>query len=133
MARSGQTYGIIGTAVLAEQDFEGKVISDHVMRIRPRDEATVSPGYLVTALSHPVFGRPVVKSLAYGSSIPEIDVADMQSYEIVRLKDADEAVIAELAEASAKARAAADLLEREIATDAEKIIHRFLAESGRDR
>lgn len=133
IARSGQTYGIIGTAVLAEQDFEGKVISDHIMRIRPRDEATVPPGYLVTALSHPIFGRPVVKSLAYGSSIPEIDVADMQAHQIVRLKCADEAEIAELAEASAKARAAADLLEREIAADAEKIIHRFLAESSRDR
>ena len=48
------------------------------------------PGYLVTALSHPLFGRPVVKSLAYGSSIPHIDPGDIQALEIVRLKDADE-------------------------------------------
>ena len=73
MARSGQTYGIIGTTVIAERDLENKVISDHVMRIKPCKDADVEPGYLVTALSHPVFGRPLVKSLAYGSSIPEID------------------------------------------------------------
>lgn len=36
--------------------------------------------------------------------------------------------MAELAEASTKCRAAADLLEGEIAADAEKIIDRFLAE-----
>lgn len=133
LARSGQTYGILGTAVLSGRDLEGKVISDDVIRVRPTDRAKMRPGYLVTSLSHPIFGRPVVKSLAYGSSIPHIDVGDVLAHQIVRLKCADEAEIAELAEASAKARAAADLLEREIAADAEKIIHRFLAEPSRDR
>ncbi len=127
MARSGQTYGIIGTAVMAEDDLQDKVISDHVMRIKPRTDAALKPGYLLTALSHPLFGRPLVKALAYGSSIPEIEVADMQTFEIVRVKNDDESAIADLAEASAKARAAADILEREIATDAATIIARFIA------
>jgi hypothetical protein len=38
-----------------------------------------------------------------------------------------ESTIAELAEAAAKARAGADILEREIATDAATIIDRFIA------
>jgi len=127
MARSGQTYGIIGTAVMAERDLEDKVISDHVMRIKPRGEASLKPGYLVTALSHPLIGRPLVKSLAYGSSIPEIEVADIETFEVVRVKTVDETDIAELAEASAKARASADILEREIANDAAAIIDQFIA------
>jgi hypothetical protein len=126
MARSGQTYGIIGTAILAERDLEDKVVSDHVMRIKPRADATIEPGYLLVALSHPVFGRPVVKSLAYGSSIPEIEVADIEGYPIVRLKPAEESAIADIVETSAKSRATADVLEREIAADAEKIIERFI-------
>jgi hypothetical protein len=127
MARSGQTYGIIGTAVMAEEDLEGKVISDHVMRIKPTAGVKIKPGYLVTALSHPLLGRPLVKALAYGSSIPEIEVADMQGFEIVRLKESEESDIAKLAEASAKARAAADVLERQMAADAGAIIDHFMA------
>ena len=127
MARSGQTYGIIGTAVMAEDDLGDKVISDHVMRIKPTTDAAIKPGYLLTAFSHPIFGRPLVKSLAYGSSIPEIEVADIEAFEVVRLKASEESAIAELAEASAKARAAADASEREIAADAETIIARFIA------
>jgi len=126
MARSGQTYGIIGTCVLAGKDLEGKVISDHVMRIKPTKQAAIAPGYLVTGLSHPRLGRPLIKALAYGSSIPEIEVADIESLEVVRLDPKEEEAIAELAEASAKARAAADIIEREIAGDAEKIIAKFI-------
>jgi len=126
MARSGQTYGIIGSAILAGRDLEGHVISDHVMRIKPSIDASIKPGYLVTALSHPNFGRPLLKSLAYGSSIPEIEVADVVNFEIVRLKSAEESTIADLAEASAKARAEADVLEREISKDASIIIDRFI-------
>lgn len=125
LARSGQAYGIIGTAVLAGEHLQGDVISDHVMRIRPKDGAEVPPGYLVTALSHPLLGRPIVKSLAYGSSIPEIEVADLASLAIVRLDPGIESEIAGLAESAAAARAAADTLEREMAMDAGKIIERF--------
>ena len=127
MPRSGQTYGIIGTAILAGKDLEGYVITDDVMRIKPRDDADIKPGYLVTAMSHPTFGRPIVKSLAYGSSIPHIEVADLAALEIVRLDPAEESAIADLAEAAAMARAAADLLERDIAQDAGAIIERFMA------
>jgi hypothetical protein len=126
MARSGQTYGIIGTTVLAEKDLEGKVISDHVMRIKPRADAKMLPGYLMTALSHPTFGRPAVKSLAYGSSIPEIEVADVQSHQVVRLKLEEETAIANLAQKAATARAMADILEREITAEADVLVNQFI-------
>lgn len=126
MARSGQTYGIIGTAVMAAADLEGHVVSDHVMRLKPRRNAKIEAGYLVTAMSHPTLGRPLVKALAYGSSIPEIEVADLSALDIVRLRRADESAIADLAAASAKARAEADILERAIAADASAIIDEFI-------
>lgn len=126
MARSGQVYGIIGTPVLASDAMRGYIISDHVMRFRPLESADIEAGYLVVALSHPTLGRPLVKALASGSSVPEIDVADMQAFSVVRLPNDVEAEIARLVEASAQARADADELEREIARDAGKIIDRFI-------
>ena len=128
MARSGQTYGIIGTAVLAGRELEDKVISDHVMRIKPGRDAEIEPGYLVTALSHPVLGRPLVKSLAYGSSIPEIEVSDIYGHQVVRLAGEIETTVARLAEGAAKARTEADMLEREVASEAAIIVERFIAQ-----
>jgi hypothetical protein len=124
---SGQVYGIIGTAILATEALNGQVISNHVIRVAPRKDASMRAGYLVTALSHLAWGRPLVKSLAFGSSVPEIDSDDLANLEVVRLKPAEETAIANLAEASAKARAEADVLEREMAKDASTIIDRFIA------
>jgi hypothetical protein len=129
LARSGQVYGINGTAILATQALANHVISDHVIRVAPRADSLLRVGYLLVALSHPLLGRPLVKSLAYGSSVPHIDPADFRDLEIVRLKPAEESAIADLAEASAKARAEADLLERTIAQDAGEILERFIAGS----
>ncbi len=81
----------------------------------------------MTAMSHPTLGRPVVKSLAYGSSIPEIEVADITDLEIVRLERIEEDAIADLANASAQARAEADVMERSITQDASAIIEKFIA------
>lgn len=128
VACSGQVYGIIGTAILATQVLNDQVVSNHVLRASPK-EGSVPAGYIVTALTHPLFGRPIVKALAFGSSVPEIDGDDLAGLPIVRLKAGEESAIAQLAEESAKVRAHADLLEREIATDAEKIIAKFIAES----
>ena len=116
LARSGQIYGINGSLVIANEWHTGKVVSDHVIRLALRADAKMRAGYLLTALSHPTHGRPIIKSLPYGSSIPEIEVADIESLEIVRLSTATENAIADLAERSAELRARADLLEIEIAT-----------------
>lgn len=126
LARSGQTYGLNGTFAIANEFHEGKVISDHVIRIAPRSDCQVRAGYIYTALSHPVLGRPLVKALAYGSSIPEIDVADVAHLRIVRLGKIEEE-IADFAEQGAAKFAAADIIETQMAQDADDMIHRFLA------
>ena len=128
---SGQVYGIIGTAILATEALDNQVVSNHVIRIAPKNEIRARVGYVVTALSHLLLGRPLVKALAFGSSVPEIDVDDLSKLELVRLKSAEESAIADLAEASAKARADADVLEREISRDAGAIIERFTARDGK--
>ncbi|MEW6755452.1 MAG: hypothetical protein AB1505_31415, partial [Candidatus Latescibacterota bacterium] len=81
------------------------------------------------AMTHPTLGRPLVKALAYGSSIPELDVADVAAFEVVRLSLAVESAVADLAEASASARAEADALERALADDAGAAIEEFMRRS----
>ena len=63
--------------------------------------------------AHPVLGRPLVKALAYGSSIPHIEASDVSSFEFVRLPKAEESAIADLSEKAADRRAKADVLERD--------------------
>lgn len=123
---SGQVYGIIGTATLGTDALDDQVVSNHVLRAAPK-QGSIPVGYVMTALSHPTLGRPLVKSFAFGSSVPELDPDELAALEIVRLGSHEEQAIAELAEASAQARSAADLLEREIAADAEVIIDRLIA------
>jgi type I restriction enzyme S subunit len=125
---SGQVYGIIGTATLATDALDDQVVSNHVVRIAPREDS-VPVGYVLTALAHPVFGRPVVKALAFGSSVPELDPDDLADLALVRLEPKEESAIAELAEASATARADADLLERDIAVHAGALVDTFIGGS----
>ena len=123
---SGQVYGNIGSAVISTDAHDKQVVSNHVIRVAPLKSVSVRIGYLLTALTHQTFGRPLVKALAFGNSVPEIDVDEISKYEIVRLKQNDEDDIADLTEASAKVRANADILERELAIEATAIIDRFI-------
>jgi hypothetical protein len=122
LSRSGQVYGLNGSVVISTNAYHGKVVSDHIIRIRPTERRQVPVGYLFTALSHPRLGRPVVKSLAYGSSVPEIDPSDVEQLRIVRIDEREEKAISILAETAAALAADADLLEREIASDGEAIV-----------
>ena len=78
MPCSGQVYGIIGSAVLAGASLDGQVVSNHVIRIAPNPTTKMRTGYLLVALAPPSLGRPVVKSLAFGSSVPELDPAELR-------------------------------------------------------
>lgn len=127
MASSGQTYGQVGGVVMASEAHVGKVLANHIIRIVANDSATARPGYVLTALSHPTFGRPRIKSLAFGSSVPEISPDDIAMLDLPRLDANDENGIADLAEQSATLRGKADILENDLATDAEAIIDRFIA------
>lgn len=106
MACSGQIYGINGQAMLANQWHEGKVITQHIMRIIPDD--TIRPGYLQTVLSHPTLGQPLVVSRAYGSSVPELAPGDVERLPIPRLAKRVEDEIADAAERASDLRMNAD-------------------------
>lgn len=129
LARSGQTYGLNGTLAIANKFHEGKVISDHVIRIAPSVRCDARAGYVYTALSHPILGRPMVKSLAYGSSIPEIDVSDISSLLMPRLDKITEDNIADMAEEGARLFAEADILENEMAAEVDDMLTGLLAGS----
>jgi hypothetical protein len=121
-----ETYGIVGGVVLATAFYDQKVLANHVIRIAARKDATARPGYILTALTHPALGRPLVKSLTFGSSVPEISPDDIESFGVVRLAERDENRIADLAEKSAELRAKADILENQLAAEAEAILDRFI-------
>lgn len=94
---------------------------DRVQRpTRPR-----GGGYLLIAMTHPTLGRPRVKALPYGSSIPEIDVEDVQGLSIPRLDAKVEADIADLVEEAARLRDRADELETRLAASADAELERF--------
>lgn len=126
LSRSGQIYGLNGSVTLAGECHEGRVVSDDIIRIAP-DRSLCRTGYLLVAMTHPHLGRPRVKSLPYGSSIPHIEVGDVETFLIPRLKPKAEAEIADRAEKAAQLRNEADELEITLANDAEAIIERFLA------
>ncbi len=67
-----------------------------------------------------------MKALPYGSSIPEIDVADVLAFPVPRLTSTVEDEIADMAEKAARLHDEADLLEIELANDADEIIRRFV-------
>jgi hypothetical protein len=126
MACSGQTYGLLGSTRLVSKYDEDAFLSHDLLRIAPRGDGARS-GYLLTALTHPILGRPLVIARAYGTSIPHLDPGDIELCPIVRLSLATENAIADLAERSAELRARADLLETEIAIKAEALLDRFIA------
>lgn len=129
---SGQVYGIIGSIVMAGPSLDGQVVSNHVMRLAARSGMKMRAGYLLTALSHPKLGRPLVKALPFGSSVPEIDPSEFAGLEVVRLAEKEEEAIADLAEESATLRAQADEKERALSVKAGMLIDRFIAGDMRD-
>jgi hypothetical protein len=128
MACSGQIYGINGSVTLATRWHEGKIVSNHVLRIVAKD---VRPGYLVTALGHPTLGRPLVLRLAFGTEVPEIGAEELRSFPVVRL-GASEDDIADKAERASRLRLEADTLESEAAGLVEAAVAHALGDLSED-
>ncbi|MCB2009553.1 MAG: hypothetical protein KDF64_02915 [Geminicoccaceae bacterium] len=124
MSRSGQVYGLLGSVAMATKQHEEKIISDDVIRIDPG--SSLLSGYLYVVLNHAVLGRPRVKALAYGSSIPHIEVEDLKEWLIPRLQPTAEKQIAELAERAFTLWSEADEYENRLADIAEAEIERLL-------
>ena len=76
-------------------------------------------------MTHPTLGRPRVKALPYGSSIPEIEVEDVRCFSIPRLDERAEADIADQAAEAARLRDRADELETLLAESADAEVERF--------
>lgn len=115
---------------------EDKVISDDIIRVAPSPTAECQDegracrvGYVVMAMTHPEFGRPRVKALPYGSSIPHIEVTDLRQFQIPRLQTSIENGIADGVEEAARLRDRADELETRLAGSAEAAIQRFVGDT----
>ena len=74
--RSGQLNGLIGHAVLPYGRVVGGAVTEHAIRVKCRSEALA--GYLYIALASEM-GRRQLKSRAYGSSIPTLNVHEVGS------------------------------------------------------
>lgn len=126
IARSGQTYGVVGSIAMATRFHEDKIVSDHVIRLAPTETASVGMGYVMVALSHPTLGRPLMKALPTGSSIPSIDFDDVLDLSIPRFGSKIEERINDFAISATRLRAEADILESEMALNADAIIAKVL-------
>lgn len=125
MACSGQTYGLNGAAIIATEWHENTFFSHDMIRIKPKEGARA--GYLLTALTHPALGRPLLIREAYGMSIPHLDPSDVAAFPVVRLDRKIEDKIADIAEEAFLEQATAEVLERELAEDAGKVVSEFLS------
>jgi len=125
MARSGQTYGLNGRVFLASERHRDFFVSEDLIRIDP-DVAVIRPGYLLTVLSHPTLGRPLVLRHAYGTSIPHLEPSDLADIQVPRFAQDVEDAIAEKAERAAALFSEADELEDKITQKAEDVIQHFL-------
>ena len=120
MACSGQIYGLNGRVVLADAWHENRILSNHVVRIVPPDDAdSVPPSYVKMVLGHPVFGRPLVVRWAFGTEVPEIDPNDLRDFPVVRLGDDAEREIAGQVERANALRRQADKEENALVAEVE--------------
>jgi hypothetical protein len=127
MASSGQIYGLNGNAILATEAHERSIISNHVVRVVP---ASVDPGYVVEAMSHPILGRPVVIRCAFGSEVPEIAPEDLEQYPLARLDPREEGAIGELVRKAAELRLRADRSEDAAVAFLERLFDGVVAGEG---
>ena len=124
MSRSGQTYGMIGSTIIATQWHENSVFSDDMIRIVPN--GSVRPGFLLTALTHPTLGRPLLIREAYGTSIPHLEPEDVAAFPVVRFDEKREEEISSFAELAAEQQALAEVMERQLAHEAGEVIADFM-------
>ncbi|MGA2792778.1 MAG: hypothetical protein ABSE69_04480 [Roseiarcus sp.] len=124
MACSGQIYGMNGSTAIASEWHENTFFSHDMIRIKPKEGARA--GYLLTALSHPALGRPLLIREAYGTSIPHLDPDDVAAFPVVRLDKPTEDRIADFAETAAHEQAKAEVMERELADVAGQVVSDFL-------
>jgi type I restriction enzyme S subunit len=106
----GQRYGIFGRPTLANRNLIGKAVSEHQMRIIPRDEKDA--GYIFTYLATG-FGLRFLLKNSSGTSIPVLQEDGARKIKIYWPSPEKRREIGSLAEAAWEKRARAVELERE--------------------
>ncbi len=129
MARSGQTYGLLGRTVVLTENHDGIFGSEDLIRIVP-DQERVRTGYLQTVLNHVDYGRPRVVRYASGTSVPHLDPPDIREVLIPRLASSREVEIADLSDEATLLSAEADRLENTAIEAAEIAISKLIGRHG---
>ncbi|HWW61853.1 MAG TPA: hypothetical protein VN181_10835 [Thermoanaerobaculia bacterium] len=124
MACSGQVYGMNGSVAMMTNRHTRAFLSHDLVRIIP-DGERIRGGYLLTALSHPRMGRPLVIRQAYGTSIPHLEPADVAAVPVVRLDPSIESKIADRTEEAVRLRSEADDIEDMISVEAAAIVNQM--------
>jgi hypothetical protein len=84
---------------------------------------------LVPSRGHPVFGRPLIRRLAFGSSVPELAPEDLREFPVARLEAAIEESIANKAERASTLRVHSDRQEDEAVHLVEEFVGGALQET----
>lgn len=121
MARSGQTYGLLGRTLVLNKNHKGTFGSEDLIRIVP-DPSKARTGYLQTVLNHVDYGRPRVVRYASGTSVPHLDPPDIRQVLIPRFDAVQEDAIADLCDEATSLSAAADRLESAAVRAAEEAV-----------
>lgn len=121
MARSGQTYGLLGRTMVLNRTHAGAFGSEDLIRIVP-DESRARTGYIQTVLNHVDYGRPRVVRYASGTSVPHLDPPDIRQVLIPRFDAAQEDAIADLSDEATALSAEADRMESAAVRAAEKAV-----------
>lgn len=129
MARSGQTYGLLGRTLVLTENHDGIFGSEDLIRIVP-DQDRVRTGYLQTVLNHVDYGRPRVVRYASGTSIPHLDPPDIREVLIPRLASSREVEIADLSDEATLLSSQADRLEIKAVEGAEDAVSKLIGRHG---
>ena len=129
MARSGQTYGLLGRTLVLNENHVGTFGSEDLIRIVPNEDVART-GYLQTVLNHVDYGRPRVVRYASGTSVPHLDPPDVREIPIPRFDAAREGEIADLADEANRLSAKADRLETAAVEAAEAAVARLTGRHG---
>jgi type I restriction enzyme S subunit len=121
--RSGQLSGIIGTPVLPYGALIGGAVSEHAIRIQCK--SATDAGFLFIALKSE-HGRRQLKSRAYGSSIPTLDVNQVGNVQVPDVAK-DRTVIGQIAVEATGLRHKAINLEKQ----AIRLVEKAIEEGGR--
>lgn len=129
MARSGQTYGLLGRTLVLNENHVGTFGSEDLIRIVP-DENLARSGYLLTVLNHVEYGRPRVVRFASGTSVPHLDPPDVRGILVPRFDTELERDIADLSDEANRLSAQADRLETAAVDAAELAVANLTGRHG---